>query len=44
MTDKGFIDEVESVEPDYFDLAMIKEAEELNDGNGIDLEDLIKEL
>ncbi len=41
---KGLIDDVESVEPDDIDLAMIKEAEEINDGKGIDLEDLAKEL
>ena len=36
--------EIEEVEPDAWDLAMIREAEEENDGEGIPIEDFAREL
>ena len=38
------IPEIETVEPDEWDLAMISEAERENDGVGITIEDLAAEL
>ena len=38
------IPEVEEVEPDEWDLAMIEEAKKENDGHGIPLENLAGEL
>lgn len=38
------IPEIETVEPDEWDLAMIAEAERENDGVGITIEDLAAEL
>ena len=38
------IPEVEEVEPDEWDLAMIEEANKENDGHGIPLENLAAEL
>lgn len=36
--------EIEEVEPDEWDLAMIKESRKENDGKGIEIEDLAAEL
>lgn len=36
--------EIEEVEPDEWDLAMIEEAKKENDGHGIPIEDLAAEL
>ena len=36
--------EIEEVEPDEWDLRMIEEAEKVNDGHGILIEDLAAEL
>ncbi len=41
---KNMLIDVEEVEPDEIDLAMIAEAEEVNDGTTITLEDLAKDL
>lgn len=41
---KNMITDVEEVEPDEIDLAMIAEAEKINDGTTISLEDLAKDL
>ena len=38
------IPEIETVEPDEWDMAMIAEAERENDGTGITVEDLADEL
>ena len=38
------IPDVETVEPDEWDLKMIEEAEKENDGTGIDIEDLAADL
>ena len=38
------IPEIETVEPDEWDMAMIEEAERENDGTGITVEDLADEL
>ena len=42
---KGLLEDVvEEVEPDEWDLAMIAEAEKVNDGTTISLEELAKDL
>lgn len=41
---KNMLDDIEEVEPDEIDLAMISEAEKINDGTAMNLEDLAKDL
>jgi hypothetical protein len=41
---KNMLNDVEEIDPDEWDLKMIADAEKINDGTTITLEDLAKEL